>query len=182
MGAMSGYARVVHDAAIPWLGVLAAAGAGARCWALLHGLLCSLPRVNDIAVGIALMLFGTGLRVLPRQAVRPAQGADAAVDSARRRGATRRRSQAALQVNPLFLIGLALAIALAWAFRNTRWGLVVRMVGESSDAARAMGYGVSAVRTLATAAGGMLRRRSAARSCRSTTRAAGTRGCRAARA
>jgi simple sugar transport system permease protein len=56
----------------------------------------------------------------------------------------------------LFLIGIALAIALAWAFRNTRWGLVVRMVGDSSDAARAMGYHVNAVRTLATGAGGFL--------------------------
>jgi len=27
----------------------------------LHAGICSLPRVNDIAVGIALMLFGTGL-------------------------------------------------------------------------------------------------------------------------
>ena len=62
----------------------------------------------------------------------------------------------ALQVNPLFVIGLALAIGLAWAFRNTRWGLVVRMVGDSSDAARAMGYRVPAVRTMATALGGFL--------------------------
>ena len=29
---------------------------------MLHALLCSRPRVNDIAVGIALMLFGIGLR------------------------------------------------------------------------------------------------------------------------
>src|SRR5262249_28115890 len=64
--------------------------------------------------------------------------------------------RAALQVNPLFLIGLALAIGLGWAFRNTRWGLVVRMVGDSSDAARAMGYAVPRVRTVSTALGGSL--------------------------
>ena len=39
----------------PWLGVLAAASAGALL-GLLHGLLCGLPRVNDVATGIALML------------------------------------------------------------------------------------------------------------------------------
>jgi ABC-type uncharacterized transport system permease subunit len=27
----------------------------------LHGYICKLPKVNDIAIGIALMLFGTGL-------------------------------------------------------------------------------------------------------------------------
>ena len=40
--------------------------------------------------------------------------------------------------------------------RNTRIGLVVRTVGDSADAARAMGYSVDAVRLLATAAGGVL--------------------------
>ena len=43
-----------------WLGVLVGAVAGAAL-ALLHGLLCSLDRVNDVATGIALMLLGTGL-------------------------------------------------------------------------------------------------------------------------
>ena len=40
--------------------------------------------------------------------------------------------------------------------RRTRWGLIVRTVGESADAARAMGYDVTRVRLLATMAGGFL--------------------------
>ncbi len=44
----------------PWLGVLVA-GAGGALLALLHGLVCSLPRVNDIAMDIALMMLGAGL-------------------------------------------------------------------------------------------------------------------------
>ncbi len=59
MGAMSGYGVAVMTGE-PWLGVLVAGMAGAAL-ALLHGLICSLPRVNDIAVGIALFVFGTGL-------------------------------------------------------------------------------------------------------------------------
>src|SRR6267378_3535428 len=59
MGAMSGYA-VSYASGNPWLGVLAAGGAGLAL-GLLHGLACNLPRVNDIAVGIGLMLLGTGL-------------------------------------------------------------------------------------------------------------------------
>ena len=36
--------------------------APARCSALLHGVLCSLPRVNDVATGIALMLSARAWR------------------------------------------------------------------------------------------------------------------------
>jgi general nucleoside transport system permease protein len=64
--------------------------------------------------------------------------------------------QAALQVNVLFFLGAALALAMAWMFRSTRIGLIVRVVGDSTDAARAMGLNPDTVRLLATAAGGAL--------------------------
>ena len=35
--------------------------APAPCFGALHGYICKFPKVNDIAIGIALMLFGTGL-------------------------------------------------------------------------------------------------------------------------
>jgi general nucleoside transport system permease protein len=56
---MAGYA-VAYLTGSAWAGVGAAAVAGAL-FGLLHGVICSLPRVNDIAIGIALMLFGSGL-------------------------------------------------------------------------------------------------------------------------
>src|SRR6266496_2641561 len=59
MGAMAAYA-VSYLSGSPWLGVFAAGAVGVPFGAL-HGYLCSKPRVNDIAVGIALMLFGVGL-------------------------------------------------------------------------------------------------------------------------
>jgi len=153
MGAMSGYA-VSYGSGNPWLGVLAAGLAGLILGAL-HGLICNLPRVNDIAVGIGLMLFGTGLAFfLGKPYVQPKAPTLPAIPFGDWSSVP--QIQAALKVNPLFLIGIALAFFLAWAFRNTRWGLVVRMVGDSSDAARAMGYKVNAVRTLCTAAGGFL--------------------------
>jgi ABC-type uncharacterized transport system permease subunit len=153
MGAMSGYA-VSYLSGSPWLGVLAAAIAGALL-GLLHALVCNLPRVNDIAVGIGLMLFGTGLAFfLGKPYVQPKAPSMPSIPFGNWSDST--QIQSALQVNPLLLIGIALAIVLAWALRNTRWGLVLRMVGDSSDAARAMGYSVAAVRTAATATGGFL--------------------------
>src|SRR6185436_14875596 len=53
MGAMSGYA-VSYLSGSPWLGVLVA-GLSGIALRLLHGTICSLPRVNDIAVRIGLM-------------------------------------------------------------------------------------------------------------------------------
>src|SRR5207244_5531513 len=153
MGAMTGYA-VSYATGNAWVGVLAAAAAG-TVLGLRHGVLCSLPRVNDIAIGIGLMLFGTGVAfflgkpyIQPKAPMLPSLAFGAWSGSP--------QVEAALQVNPLFLIGLLLALGLTWAFRNTRWGLVIRMVGDSSDAARAMGYRVAAVRTLATGLGGLL--------------------------
>ena len=138
----------------PWLGVLLAGLSGAGL-ALLHGLLCSLPRVSDIATGIALMLLGAGLAfylgkplIQPQAPQIPALPLGAWSDSS--------AVQSALSINALFPIGMALAALLAWGFANTRWGLVVRMAGDSSDAARALGYSANAVRIAATTAGGFI--------------------------
>jgi len=153
MGAMSGYA-LSYITGSPWLGVLGAGVAG-LVLGLLHGLVCNLPRVNDIAVGIGLMLFGTGLAFfLGKPYVQPKAPTLPAMSLGGWSGSP--QVQAALEVNPLFLIGIGLAVSLGWAFRNTRWGLIVRTVGDSSDAARAMGYAVPRVRTLCTGVGGFL--------------------------
>src|SRR6201995_232624 len=59
MGAMSAYG-ISYLTGSPWLGVLAAGLVGALLGAV-HALICNLPRVNAVAVGIAMMLFGMGL-------------------------------------------------------------------------------------------------------------------------
>ena len=59
LGAMVAYAISYHTGS-PWAGVFAAGVAGSLLGAM-HGSICSLPRVNDVAVGIAMMLFGTGV-------------------------------------------------------------------------------------------------------------------------
>src|ERR1700726_3046224 len=64
--------------------------------------------------------------------------------------------RSALRINVLFLPGVVLAPILFWAFRTTRWGLLIRTAGESADAARAMGYSVNIIRLRATMCGGFL--------------------------
>ncbi len=151
MGAMSAYA-VSYASGSPWLGVLVAGAAGVVLGAL-HGWLCGLPRVNDVAIGIALILFGTGLAFfLGKPFIQPVAPQLPAIDLGFWSSSAEVRS--ALRINVLFVLGILLAPAVSFFLLRTRWGLIVRTVGESADAARAMGYSVNAVRILATMAGG----------------------------
>jgi general nucleoside transport system permease protein len=153
LGAMTAYAISLHSGS-PWLGVLAAGFSGIFL-GLIHGSICKLPRVNDIAVGIAMMTFGTGIAFFfgkpyiqpsaPRLESLPLGNWSSSPELA-----------AALQVNPLFFIGILIAVLMWWALANTRFGLIVRMAGDSAPAARAIGIDVDRVRLLATAAGGFL--------------------------
>lgn len=153
MGAMTAYAASLHSGS-PWLGVAAAAGAGA-VFGLLHGVLASLRRVNDIALGIALMLLGTGLAFYWGKAYIQPQ---APVLSAFHLGAwsSSPALRSALDINPLFIGGILLAWCLHWLFINTRIGLSLRLVGDSEAAARAAGAAVLPVRIGATVVGGAL--------------------------
>ena len=153
MGAMSGYG-IAYLTGEPWLGVLVAGMAGAAL-ALVHALVCNLPRVNDIAVGISLFIFGTGLAFfLGKPLIQPSAprlphlelGAWSAYPQVR----------SALEINALFIVGVILAPLLAWGLKNMKWGLILRAAGDGSEAALALGYNVNLVRTLCTVAGGFL--------------------------
>jgi general nucleoside transport system permease protein len=153
MGAMSAYG-VAYLTGSPWLGILVAGAAGMVLGAL-HAFACARPRVNDIAVGIALMLFGTGVAFfLGKPFIQPKAPGLPAISFGWWSDIPQIRI--ALEVNILFLIGLALVPLMRWAFANTRWGLIVRTVGDSADAARAIGYPINRVRLISTVIGGFL--------------------------
>lgn len=153
MGAMSGYATAVLTSE-PWLGVLVAGCSGALL-SLIHAVVCTLPRVNDIAVGIALFIFGTGLAFfLGKPFINPS--APRLPDIELGWWSTSPQVQSALQINMLFVIGFLLALFLAWALKSTRWGLVLRTVGDSEEAADALGYNIPRVRMIGTVSGGFL--------------------------
>ncbi len=56
--------------------------------------------------------------------------------------------------DPLVYVSLALVFGVGWALKKTRMGLVLRAVGESHDAAHALGYKVIRIRLMAIAFGG----------------------------
>lgn len=152
-GAMTAYG-VSYLTGSPWLGVLAAGIAGALLGTI-HGWLSQQKRVNDVAVGIAMIIFGSGIAfffgkpfIQPKAAQLPTidLGSWSSIPAL----------QAALEISPLFLLGVAIAPALAWFFKSTRWGLFVRAVGDSPDAARAMGVSIFKVRMLSVIAGSFL--------------------------
>jgi ABC-type uncharacterized transport system permease subunit len=153
MGAMSAYA-MSYLTGSPWLGVLTAGVAGMGL-GLIHGWLAQQPRVNDIAVGIAMIIFGSGLAFFwGKPFIQPAAPQLPALAF----GSWSQMSQveSALRISPLFLLGVAIAPLMAWFFRATRWGLLVRAVGDSPEAARAMGISVFKVRLLSIVAGSFL--------------------------
>ncbi|MGO4566842.1 ABC transporter permease [Rhizobium sp. 2YAF20] len=152
-GAMTAYAVAVMTGS-PWLGVLAAMATGA-VFGSVHGWICKWPKVNDIAIGIAMMQFGLGMAFfLGKSFIKPAAPHLPAIPLGFWSSVS--QVQAALNINALFLIGAVFAVVLWWAFRNTRVGLILRVVGDSTDAARAMGIDPDRIRLLATAAGGSL--------------------------
>jgi ABC-type uncharacterized transport system permease subunit len=137
-----------------WMGVLAAATSGALL-GLLHGLACSLEKVNDIAMGIAVMMLGIGLAFyLGKPLIQPQAPMLSSIELGQWSDSS--ALQSALKINILFPLGVLLTLVLAWTLKYTRWGLWVRMVGDSTDAARALGTSVTLVRTWSTTLGGAI--------------------------
>jgi ABC-type uncharacterized transport system permease subunit len=160
MGAMSAYGvsylsqGVVGSFWAPWLGVLAAGVAGMTLGAI-HGWLSQQPRVNDVAVGIAMIIFGSGLAFfLGKPFIQPQAPQLFTIDIGGWSDIP--ALQSALKISPLFLIGVAIAPIMQWFFRSTRWGLYIRAVGDSPDAALAMGISIFKVRMLSIVAGSFL--------------------------
>ena len=153
LGAMVAYATS-YEIGSPWAGVFAAAVAGLLLGAL-HGAACSLRRVNDVAMGIAIMLAGTGIAFFfGKPYVQPSAALLPGIPLGFWSGNAQVRN--ALLVSPLFLLGIAAAVALHWCFNATRVGLRVRIVGDSQDAALALGLPINRTRLFATACGSAL--------------------------
>jgi ABC-type uncharacterized transport system permease subunit len=152
-GAMSAYA-ISYRTGSAWLGVLVAGLAGAALGCI-HAWLCQRPKVNDIAVGIAMIIFGSGLAFFfGKPYIQPVAPQLPGIPLGCWSDVPQLRS--ALTICPLFFVGVAVALAARWFFGSTRWGLQVRAVGDAPAAARAMGISIVAVRSWSIIAGSFL--------------------------
>ena len=156
VGALAGFVGAAETGS-PILGLLAAATAG-MLTSLLHAFFSITLRSNQAISGLAISLFGAGVTALlgrPWQGVPLAHPlADITVPGLCRLpvlGPGIFTSQSGVTY-----LGLGLAVALWFALYRTRWGLVLRSVGESPSAADAVGVPIALVQYLAVGFGGVL--------------------------
>ncbi len=153
MGAMCAYG-VSYLTGSAWVGILAAGLVGSL-FGLFHGWICSKKGVNDIAMGIAMMMLGTGLAFFfGKPLIKPT--APRLGDFSLAWFSDVPQVYQAFKINGLFILGIALSFALYYAFKYTRWGMILRVAGESEDAGVALGYNITKTRIIATSAGSFL--------------------------
>ncbi|ABV94696.1 putative ABC type branched chain amino acid transport system [Dinoroseobacter shibae DFL 12 = DSM 16493] len=153
-GAICGFAIAVETES-PLLGFLCAALAGAAL-SMIFGVLTQFLLSNQVATGLALTLFGLGFSALVGQGY---VGLKAPATPAVPFGPL-----ADLPVvgpilfshDAMVYASIALVAAVWYVLAHTRAGLILRAVGESHDAAHALGYKVVRIRLLAIAFGGAL--------------------------
>ena len=151
-GAISGFAAAVLTGS-PMMGFLCAALGGASL-SMIFAILTQYFLSNQVATGLALTLFGLGLSAMLGQSyVGISPPASAKLDLP--------------LISNIPVIGpilfshnftvyaaLALVSGVWWFLKYTRGGLILRAVGESHDAAHALGYKVVRVRIIAIIFGG----------------------------
>ncbi|MBE0552098.1 MAG: ABC transporter permease [Rhodobacteraceae bacterium] len=154
MGAICGFITAVHSGS-PVAGFVGGALGGAAL-SLVFAFVTQVLLANQVATGLALTLFGLGLSSLMGQNYNgikpPLTGALLP--------ATLREIPV---VGPIvfghdWMVYLSILVVAAvwWVLKATRLGLILRAVGESHEAAHALGYRVRLIRLGAIAFGGAL--------------------------
>ncbi len=137
------------------LAFAAGAAAGATM-AALFGLLVIWLNTNQVATGLALSLFGGGFSAFVGVSFVQAKLGPRPSFNWPLLGELPFVGPALFRQHPLVYGALLLAAALAWFLYRSRAGLVLRAVGESPEAAHALGYPVRRIRLAAVVAGGAL--------------------------
>lgn len=152
VGAISGFAIAVETGS-PLLGFVGSAIGGAVL-SLLFVLLTQVALANQVASGLALTLFGLGLSALMGQkyvGVKPPPTAQLDIPVLSDLPVV---GPILFSHDLILYLGIVI-IAIVWgALKFTRAGLILRAVGESHDAAHALGYKVVRIRIMAILFGG----------------------------
>ena len=153
MGAVTAFGvAILSGSAV--LGILAGAFGGAVT-AAVFGLFALGLATNQVATGLALTIFGTGLSGLIGA---PLVGK--AIDGLPALHLPYLSDIPFLglifQLDALAYLSVGLVALVAYFLKRTRWGLVLRATGANHDSAHALGYNVLAVRWYAVIFGGMM--------------------------
>jgi simple sugar transport system permease protein len=159
IGAVTGFAVTLNYGPdfgdwAPWVGVVAAALAGAASSMLFAVLVLTLGS-NQVATGLALAIFGIGLSsligasfvgmIVPSfDSVFPDWLAGDPL------------WRVVFGYSPLVYFALLMVFVVGWFLKHTRAGLILRAVGENDLSAHSIGYPVIAIRYAAIAFGGAL--------------------------
>lgn len=154
MGAICGFITAVATGS-PFLGFVGGAAGGAAL-ALVFAFLTQSLLANQVATGLALTLFGLGLSSLLGQGYNGIKPPPT--------GAVPFGPLADIPVLGTILFShdwvvyfsIAMIAAVWWVLKSTRMGLIIRAVGESHDAAHALGYKVNRIRLACILFGGAL--------------------------
>jgi simple sugar transport system permease protein len=153
IGAIAAFAGAVGSDGSVLIGLLCGmlAGIGA---ATLFAILALSLAANQAACGLALTIFGVGLSAfigqsyvshsLPGLAPYPLPGLSDIPYV----------GPVLFRQDPVVYLAFVLYVVVAWVLARTRIGLILRAVGESPEAAHAIGYQVLAIRWAATLTGG----------------------------
>ena len=154
IGAVFGFAAVTLTGE-PLIGLAAAIVMGMLA-SMIFGVLTLSLLSNQVATGLALTIFGTGLSALV--------GLDYVGKTIDQIRAIHIPVLTDLPVvgrllfghDPLVYVSIALLGVTLWFLKHTRWGMILRAVGDSDQSAHAIGYPVIAIRYAAVAFGGAM--------------------------
>ncbi|MFN6513465.1 MAG: ABC transporter permease [Nostoc sp. CreGUA01] len=138
-----------------YLGLLIALISGIAI-ALIHALLTITIAANQVATGLALSIFGSGLSAFVGtgyvgKTITGLQAVDIPILKS-----IPLLGKVLFHQDILVYLSVVLVIVVWWFLRSTRAGLVLRSIGESPDAADALGLPVMRVRYLAVMFGGAM--------------------------
>jgi len=154
MGAICGFIVTIHSGS-PVLGFVGGALGGAAV-SLVFAFLTQVLLANQVATGLALTLFGLGLSALMGQGyngLKPAQTGDVPFGPL----ADLPFFGKVLFSHDWVVYFSVFMTALIWyVLKSTRLGLIIRAVGESHEAAHALGYKVNRIRLGAIVFGGAM--------------------------
>jgi simple sugar transport system permease protein len=154
MAAVAGFAVALVSGSTA-LGMLAGALTGAAMAGLLGGLIIWL-NTNQYASGLAISLFGGGLSAFIGLPFVGRNLPPAEVWAVPFLSDLPWVGPALFRQSPMVYLTIFAAFAMIWFLDRSRSGLVLRSIGESPEAAHALGYRVRWIRLAAMMAGGAL--------------------------